>query len=221
MTEPVLLHTNTDFCVVAKPQGWTVQRSENQAGLLDWAREQLGGDIYPVHRLDRPTSGLVLMARNTEANRRLSGLFQAQAVRKQYVAVSDRKPQKKQGWVIGDMERSRRGQWRLLRSRENPSATWFQSCSLAPSIRGFELYPKTGKTHQLRVALKSLGSPILGDQRYGGTPAERVYLHAHRLSFRFDEQDWDFQAAPEGEWFERWAELGLPGWPLEPEREGL
>ncbi len=219
MTPPVLIDSNSDFCVVAKPVGWTVQRSEGQRGLLDWAREQTGSEVYPVHRLDRPTSGLVLIALTPEANRQLSGLFREKAVRKQYLAVSDRKPQKKQGWVIGDMERSRRGQWRLLRSRNNPAVTRFQSCALAAGIRGFELYPQTGKTHQLRVALKSVGSPILGDRRYGGTADERVYLHAHRLSFQFGGRDWQFQAEPEGEWFERWAAQGLPDWPSETERE--
>ncbi|MCL7719644.1 pseudouridine synthase [Actinobacillus pleuropneumoniae] len=66
--------------------------------------------------------------------------------------------------------------------------------------------PKTGKTHQLRVAMKSLGSPILGDQRYAGTAADRVYLHAYQLKFDYQGESFCIQSQPTSGRF--WAKLG-------------
>jgi tRNA pseudouridine32 synthase/23S rRNA pseudouridine746 synthase len=207
---PAIIECNPHFCVLDKPSGWTVQETEDSWGLLRWARAQIGGEVFPVHRLDKPTTGLVLMARNPAANRALSMKFQQRQIRKQYLAVSDHKPSKKQGLVSGDMVRSRRGQWMLARSHEHPAITRFNSMSLAPGIRGYTLLPQTGKTHQLRVAMKSLSSPIIGDKRYGGSEAERLYLHAHRLAFDWQDRHYSFEAIPLGHWFERWRELGLP-----------
>ena len=92
---------------------------------------------------------------------------------KYYVALSARKPSKKGGRVVGDMDRSRRGQWKLLRTADNPAITAFVSQAVASgdtsdmaSLRAFLLKPHTGRTHQIRVALKALGSPILGDPMY-------------------------------------------------------
>lgn len=210
MIPPAIIECNPHFCVLDKPAGWTVQESEDSWGLLRWARAQLGGEVFPVHRLDKPTTGLVLMARNAAANRALSMQFQYRQIQKQYLAVSDHKPSKKQGSVIGDMIRSRRGQWKLARTREHPAITRFTSVSLASGVRGYTLVPQTGKTHQLRVAMKSLSCPIIGDKRYGGSEAERLYLHAHRLVFDWQGRHYAFEAMPHGHWFERWRELGLP-----------
>ena len=89
------------------------------------------------------------------------------------------------------------------------------SHSLAPNLRLFILYPKTGKTHQIRVAMKSLGSPILGDELYGGEVADRTYLHAYQLSFDYFGEAVHISASPEfqerqkcGEFFQRfWRDI--------------
>lgn len=206
----ILEESPAGFCVVVKPPGWTVQRDESNPGLLHWLRDELGASAYPVHRLDLATTGLVVFALNESVNRALSQAFAERRVSKTYLAVSDRVPRKKQGWIRGDMAPSRRGQWKLLRSQHNPAETYFTSLSLAPGIRGFVLHPKTGKTHQIRVALKSLGSPIIGDQRYGGTAHVQMHLHAWQLGFELAGQTFLFKAAPSGGWFDSWCEMGLP-----------
>ena len=87
------------------------------------------------------------------------------------------------------------------------------SRSLAPNLRLFILQPKTGKTHQLRVAMKSLGSPILGDALYGGDSADRTYLHAYQLSFDYFGQAIQIKGEPLkdekcGDFFQRfWADI--------------
>ena len=93
--------------------------------------------LYPVHRLDKVTSGLVLLARDTEANRELSMAFAERKVEKAYLAISDQKPLKKQGWVKGDMIKGRRGAWMLTRSQDNPAVTRFVSQPLETGGRLF------------------------------------------------------------------------------------
>ena len=158
-----VLDHNDDFIVVNKAPGITVQRDGERPGLLQLVAADLGFEhLYPVHRLDRETSGLVIMARNTDANRELSRLFAEREIQKFYIALSNQKPRKKQGAIVGDMEKARRGSWKLTKSLVNPAITQLFSCSMMPGVRLFLLRPKTGKTHQLRVAMKSIGAPILG-----------------------------------------------------------
>ena len=140
-------------------------------------------DLALVHRLDKVTSGLLLIGRNHPATSCLSQQFQAKTVSKYYLAVACGKPIKKQGAIIGDMEKARRGAWKLIRQTHNPAITQFFSQAHSQGKRWYLLKPSTGKTHQLRVALKSLACPILGDCLYGGSESERVHLHAYSLSF--------------------------------------
>lgn len=158
------------------------------SGLVDAVREAVGGEIYPVHRLDKITSGLLLFARSKDVAHEICDQFDQKKVEKTYLALSDLKPKKKQGSVKGDLEKSRRGTWKLSRNLTNPSVTQFKSYSFKEGRRLFILYPKTGKTHQLRVVMKSLGSPILGDTSYGGSEADRAYLHCYRMKFQVGDQ---------------------------------
>ncbi|MFC4160945.1 TIGR01621 family pseudouridine synthase [Chitinimonas lacunae] len=185
-----LLYRHADFLVVEKPPGFSVHRDQDGTSALDLARSASGLDgLHPVHRLDRLTSGLWLLARHPSAAAELGRLFAERRIHKTYLALSDHKPLKKQGLISGDMEKGRNGCWRLSRERSDPAITRFRSQTVRPGLRLFLLEPHTGRTHQLRVALKSLGAPIIGDERYGGSPADRGYLHAWRLEF-----DWQGEA---------------------------
>ncbi len=175
---------HADFVAIDKPAGLSVHRDQAAEGLVTQLERQLGGGkLYLVHRLDRMTSGVLLLARSAEACAGLAALFAAREVEKFYVALSDRAPTKKQGLIRGDMERSRNGSWRLARSLQNPAVTQFFSYGIEAGVRLFVLRPATGRTHQLRVAMRSLGTPIIGDDRYGGSAADRGYLHALALAF--------------------------------------
>jgi len=105
---------------------------------------------------------------------------------------------KKKGWIIGDMERSRRGQWILKRSRNNPARSYFISQSVRPGLRLFLFRIYTGKTHQIRVAMKSLGAPVLGDPLYyaAGNNQERMYLHSWKLKFSWKDEIYDLECLP-------------------------
>ncbi|XXB81166.1 TIGR01621 family pseudouridine synthase [Chromobacterium sp. CV08] len=213
-----LVHRDPRFYLVDKHPGVGFHREGEEPGLMDALRAGLGDEaLWPVHRLDRITSGLILVARSAEAARRFGDALAAREVEKYYLALSDRKPLKKQGRVAGDMEKGRGGAWRLTAGRDNPAVTQFFSYSLQPGIRLFLLRPRTGKTHQLRVAMKSQGAPILGDALYGGSAADRGYLHAYALRFELDGERFVFVRPPSaGEWFAaepcraRLAELAEP-----------
>ncbi|MGL5030502.1 MAG: TIGR01621 family pseudouridine synthase [Aeromonas sp.] len=189
------------FLVIDKQPGIGMHDEKGEGeqvtlGLINQVKADTGLTLYPVHRLDKMTSGLVLLARTAQANRALSMAFAARQVSKQYLALSDRKPKKKQGWVKGDMQKGRGGSWMLTRTLESPAISWFDSVQVRDGLRLYRIKPQTGKTHQIRVALKSIGAPILGDDRYGGTSAERGYLHAWRLGFRLADEPFDFVCPP-------------------------
>ncbi|WP_390377921.1 pseudouridine synthase [Alteromonas sp. MTD1] len=151
-------------------------------GIVTLLKKQLNlSQLHLCHRLDTGTSGCLCLAKNERAAAEIGELFKARTVRKYYVALSDSKPKKKQGAIIGDMKNRRGGQRILLKTTERPAITQFFSQSAKPGVRGFIVKPFTGKTHQIRVALKSIGAPINGDTLYGGNNAERLNLHAWRL----------------------------------------
>lgn len=173
--------------------------------------------------MDRVTSGVLLLAKDSSTASALMRKFSKREVVKYYVAISHKKAKKKQGWVRGEMAKSRRGSYKLIPEKQSSSdckeyavSRYFTaglgnldlSSSLvrdessgAATPRTLVLFqPKTGKTHQLRVAAKSIGLPILGDSRYGGgrvvmngSPGvdshDRTYLHACAMSFILDDDN--------------------------------
>ena len=156
-------------------------------------------ELYPIHRLDKMTSGLILFAKNIKSAQVFGKLFEEHNVEKYYLAISDKKPTKKQGLIKGDMAKSRRGMFKLLRTMDNPAITQFFSYPIANKQRLYLLKPHSGKTHQLRVALSSIGAPILGDPLYNSNSvADRGYLHAYALRFNFSGTIYQF-ILPSGE----------------------
>lgn len=193
-----VLSQHPHFVVVNKPEGVHFHSQDGQPGLVVQLEAQLGEKLYPVHRLDTPTSGVLLLARSSEAAAELSRAFAEHSMEKRYLALSDSKPKKKQGWVKGHIVKARRGAWKLAREGEGSQAsTQFVSTGLGEGLRLFLLRPLSGKTHQIRVTLKSLGAPILGDRLYGGSDADRTYLHALSLAFEFRGERHHFVGLPE------------------------
>lgn len=206
------LFTHADFLVIYKPPGMSFHREGDEPGVMDILRQQQDGPLFPLHRLDRITSGLLLIARNENAAREFGEMFASRQLEKFYLALSSRKPLKKQGTIAGGMQSGRGGNWLLTRDAANHAVTQFFSYGLGNGLRAFLLRPRTGRTHQLRVALKSLSAPILGDIRYGGEAADRGYLHAFALRFTWQNQSWALRLLPQsGEhWPQQWPLLAQP-----------
>lgn len=209
-----IIDENEQFLVVEKPINWGFH-CEEEIGFFAQLEKERDEKLYPVHRLDKVTSGLTIVARTIQAARDLGELFESRQVEKYYLALSDKRPKKKQGAVVGDMARSRRGQWMLERTRNNPARTQFFSFGAADGSRLFVVRPRTGRTHQIRVALKSLGSPIIGDPLYHAPEhavetVDRCYLHAYALRFELNETPYCYLAVPsEGELWQN-----FDNWPL-------
>lgn len=233
-----IITQTADFVIVAKPANVNFHdEGALGSGLFSQVKAYLKKhtditDLYPVHRLDKMTSGLIIFATNLASAQVFSDLFKHHLVEKYYLAISDKKPSKKQGLIKGDMAKSRRGMFKLMRSMETPAITQFFSYSQGVGKRLYVLKPHSGKTHQLRVALSSIGSPIVGDPLYypnktlkteGKSTVDRGYLHAYALKFNFCEKQYAFTLAPdEGEFFitknikDTLNELGQPwllSWP--------
>lgn len=201
----MLIFEHNDFIIAHKSAGVNFH-SEGEAGFVVQVSEYLGIPLFPVHRLDKMTSGLVILAKDSQTAAQFGKMFENREVEKYYLAISMRKPKKKMGWIKGDMASARRGDYKLLTTMENPAITQFVSCALRTHERFFLIKPHTGKTHQIRVALKSLGSPIAGDERYAqadeARKEERGYLHAYALRFRLNDEEFEFVSPPdEGERF--------------------
>ena len=183
---PILLNTG-HWLAVNKPAGLNFHSEDGEAGLVALLRQQLGCELFAVHRLDKLTSGIVLFGKSPAAANQLAEQLRNRQMQKFYIALSDQKPGKKQGAIIGDMAKSRNGTWRLTRSKDNPAITRFFSWGLDNGLRLFLLQLHSGKTHQLRVEMKSLGAPVLGDVAYGArAEVDRGYLHAWAVRFAFE-----------------------------------
>lgn len=195
----MLIFDHASFIIAYKPAGVNFH-SEGEAGFVVQISEQLGISLFPVHRLDKMTSGLVILAKSSDVAAQFGKMFENREIEKYYLAISLRKPKKKMGWIKGDMSSARRGDYKLLTTMENPAITQFISCALRPHERFFLIKPHTGKTHQIRVALKSLGSPIAGDERYAASDEarkeDRGYLHAYALRFTLNDEAFEFILPP-------------------------
>ncbi|MCF1431369.1 MAG: TIGR01621 family pseudouridine synthase [Shewanella sp.] len=209
-----LIQDEVDFLVISKSANVHFHSQDGEAGVVARVESDLNLKLYPVHRLDTLTSGLIILAKSSEVAAHFTRLFSAHKVQKYYLALAMGKPKKKQGWVIGDMAKSRRSQYKLLRTTQNPAVTQFFTQSVADGLRLYLLKPLSGKTHQLRVALASLGCPILGDAVYGGESADRGYLHAWQLEFNYQGQNYQFCTEPtQGELFDAsWVKQQLAQW---------
>ncbi|GLS27819.1 TIGR01621 family pseudouridine synthase [Marinibactrum halimedae] len=191
-----VIDEHPDFLITLKPANVDFHDCDGEPGFMSRLSRQFGKPLWPVHRLDKPTSGLLLVATSAQACAALSAQFSERQVEKFYLALAHGRPKKKQGLIKGDMARSRRGSWKLLPTTTNPAITQFFSYGAGPGRRLYLLKPHTGKTHQLRVALKSLSAPIEGDSLYGGEPSTRLHLHAFQLGFEWEGQWRRYQQLP-------------------------
>lgn len=184
-----ILHHDDAIVVVDKPSGLSVHRGDDQGTTfaLNLTRNAIGQWVYPVHRLDRATSGVLVFALSPEHARAIQASFEAREVEKVYLALVRGKPPL-HGIIESPMEK-REGGPRVEAVTEFD--TRFMSDVARVSL--VEARPRTGRRHQIRRHLRRINHPIAGDVRYGkgienrGYRAElglyRLALHARRFSF--------------------------------------
>ena len=194
-----ILYESDRILIVDKPTGISHHDDgESQSGIVSMIRNQQKQRVWGVHRLDRVTSGILILAKDAGMASLLSEAFAEGKIQKVYVGVSGKtKPKKKQGWVQGGMVRSRDKSWKLVKTAGKSvsnfaSTRFFTQKFFANDKEDAGKYtcilfrPYTGRTHQLRVAAKAMGIALLGDPIYkdgqvynddNPIPA-RTYLHA-------------------------------------------
>lgn len=135
-----------------------------------------------VHRLDRDTSGIMIGARNDEAASLLQKQFADRKAKKEYMAIVSGRPAQETALIDLPIGRNPTAPSTFkVDAGGKPAQTVYEVVKSNDAVSMVQLRPKTGRTHQLRVHMQYLGTPIVGDRVYGGTPADRLYLHAKSL----------------------------------------
>ena len=182
-----LIYSDASLLVVNKPAGLlsVPGRGEDKQDCLSSRIQKQIPDALIVHRLDMATSGLLVFARNIEMQRRLSEIFHHRRVAKQYVAVVTGKPQTETGEINLPIATDwpNRPRRKIDTERGKPSLTRYRVLESNANASRVQLEPVTGRTHQLRLHMASIGHPIIGDNLYSGQIAERLMLHARMLCF--------------------------------------
>lgn len=201
--EVVVRHEDEHLLVVDKPAGMLVHPGAGDHGttLVDVLSRRAGagpaGGDDPerpgvVHRLDRDTSGLLLVARDAEAHRRLQAAIQAREVRREYLALVEGRPESRTGTIEAPIGRDphHRTRMAVAGERGRDAVTHFAIEEALQRTTLLRVRLETGRTHQIRVHLQAIGLPVCGDQDYGREGGagvelglERQFLHATRLSF--------------------------------------
>jgi len=190
-----ILYEDASVIAVNKPAGLIVHAGAGaHSGTLvnrlihHFAKlSQLGGDLRPgiVHRLDKGTSGVLLVARDDAAHQHLAKQFSGRTVEKVYLALVHGTVGADSGRVNTPIERDSARRTRMTtRSGSGRSAlTAYRVLERFEKYTFLEVRIGTGRTHQIRVHLASIGHAVAGDRLYGAPPAERIFLHAHRIVF--------------------------------------
>jgi 23S rRNA pseudouridine1911/1915/1917 synthase len=227
-----LVHEDADLLVINKPAGLVCHptKGDEYSSLIGRIRLHLNGSAKPhlIHRLDRETSGIVLAAKNPETAGELGKIWEARAVKKEYLAITHGHVKEGQGFIdapIGPDEYSKTFIKDCVRPDGTPSQTeyWVEK-HFHRDGKDFSLLrvvPRTGRKHQIRIHLQHIGHSIVGDKIYGGdedlylsfvknnlTDEQRVQLilphqalHARALGFKFRGEEKLFCSEPE-DWFQ-------------------
>lgn len=182
-----VLYETDDYIAVAKPEGVVSVAEAGRGGLPELIQSHYAGPLYPVHRLDRGASGVIVFAKNAAAHRHLNRAFDRREVRKTYLAVVDGRPDSNRGRVNAPIREFGSGRMGVDPKRGKPSSTDWKIAKRLDGAALLRVTPATGRRHQIRVHLYHLGHPILGDLRYGDKARQertpRLMLHALSLEF--------------------------------------
>lgn len=190
--------------VLDKPAGVSVMGERHESDLVRMA-EEAGERLYPVHRIDKVTSGVILFAKDLTAHGGLTRQFNKRTVDKTYLALTAPGGLPPAGRIDLPLSVGRKNRVRVAAPRESierrddewtvPASAVFEQVPTYPSVTTFavraqtaqrallEAVPLTGRRHQIRVHLAWIGHPIVGDPLFEKAPSGRTYLHSWRLAF--------------------------------------
>ena len=195
MNELRIVHLDEQLAVVEKPAGLVVHPAPSHRGptLVDELAEILGGGADPerpgiVHRLDKETSGLLVVARDDETHAALQELVRRREVERVYLALAEGRLASRTGTIDAPIGRASKQRHRMAVSgaASRAARTHFEVLELLAADSYLEAKLETGRTHQIRAHFGAIGHPLAGDTTYGGSEKHglrRQFLHAHRLGF--------------------------------------
>ncbi|HEX7245709.1 MAG TPA: RluA family pseudouridine synthase [Solirubrobacterales bacterium] len=190
-----IVYRDEALAVVDKPAGLVVHPAPSHRGptLVDELDDLLGGGAEPerpgiVHRLDKDTSGLLVVARTDEVHAALQELVRRREVERVYLALVRGRLVSRTGTIDAPIGRASRQRHRMAVSgaAQREARTHFEVLELLAAETYLEAKLETGRTHQIRAHFAAIGHPLVGDATYGGElkhGLERQFLHAHRLAF--------------------------------------
>lgn len=186
-----ILFEDAEALVIDKPRGLPLDRPRAGGECLDDHLDTLKLGFQrspaPVHRLDRDTSGCLLLARNPKALKRFAAAFEERVVEKRYLGIVAGELAQEEGTIALSLSKvsTARDGWRMIPARKGkPAVTHWRKLAARNGLTLVEFRPETGRTHQIRVhAASGLGTPLLGDPVYGDSKgAPRTMLHAAGLT---------------------------------------
>ena len=191
-----ILYSDKDIAVAVKPVGV----SSEEGGMPDLLRKELGGEIYPVHRLDLNVGGVMVYARTKQAAAALSKAVQEGTMVKEYRAMVHGTPPAQDTWVDFLFKDSRKNKVFVVKKErkgiKKASLEFIRLTDADPSLVHIRLH--TGRSHQIRVQFSSRGFPLVGDHKYGSRDEHTApLLFSCRISFPWKGQALVFEAFPD------------------------
>ena len=178
-----ILYENDNFLIIDKWSGIAAQGGSNITISIDTIIKNISENYNLVHRLDKETSGLMIIAKNLQYTRFFGKLFKSQKLKKTYLAICDGSPKIKESYVDLDINSN-------INDKVIQTNTFYKVLSYNNKTSLIKFQPKTGKKHQLRIVAKNLGCPIVGDQKYNVNQSkqrENLKLNAFKLEFDIED----------------------------------
>jgi 23S rRNA pseudouridine1911/1915/1917 synthase len=193
--KPQIVHLDESLIVVDKPAGLVVHRAPSHRGetLVDHLAGLLGGGDPDrpgiVHRLDKDTSGLMVVARTPETHAELAKQIRTRAATREYLSLVEGRLESRTGTIDAPIGRDRRRRTRMAvrGSSSRQARTHFEVIEVLPADTYVRARLETGRTHQIRAHFAAIGHPVAGDPQYGHPGRhglDRQFLHSAQLSFR-------------------------------------
>lgn len=179
----MVIYEDSDLVIINKPAGLAVQLGSKTKLAIDVMAKAYNPNLRLAHRIDKDTSGITILTKNIETSRYMLHLFQTKQIKKKYYAIVSGKLENIQGKISKPLSRNKETVTVDFENGKDAITNFKVVKHLSKNRTLIEAIPQTGRTHQIRVHLSSIGYPIIGDKKYGGLKDNHLNLHSAEISF--------------------------------------